>query len=447
MYFQKGDFKVLFSLAVPLLLSGFIEASLGFTSSIFLAHLGPVAFGAGSLIVWFFATLMVIIWGLFTAVSVLVSSHHGAGDNQAIGLVLRDSIGLGVLLAIPVSLLIYKMSPVLVFLGQKPFVVARALPYLHALSWTVLPDFISLILLQFIIGLGKTRVNLIFTLMWVPINILFNYLFIFGKLGFHRYGIAGLGWGATASFSLLTILLCIYLIASVSYQRYWEGFKRRTKPQYFGELIKIGLPIGFMVCLEVACFFTITLIMGTIGVNELAANQLTMQYVGFFGTLSFTIAQAVTVRMSNQLGAKHADIANRAAYVGIVLSVGFILIVVCLEWFYPHVLIALDFNPNQIHNAIMINMSIKFLAVAAIFQLVESVRIPLFGALRALKETNFTLFTSFIGFWCIGIPSGNFFHKYLGVGVYGYWLGLALGAVINALLLYWRYRKKITELD
>src|SRR3990167_7803996 len=100
MYFQKGDFKVLFGLAVPLLLSSFIEASLGFTSSIFLAHLGPVALGAGSLIVWFFATLMVIIWGLFTAVSVLVSYHHGAQDNKAVGFVLRDSIGLGVVLAI-----------------------------------------------------------------------------------------------------------------------------------------------------------------------------------------------------------------------------------------------------------------------------------------------------------------------------------------------------------
>src|SRR3990167_1946333 len=117
MYFQKGDFKVLFGLAVPLLLSSFIEASLGFTSSIFLAHLGPVALGAGSLIVWFFATLMVIIWGLFTAV----------------------------------SFLIHNMSPVLLLLGQQPFVISRALPYLHALSWTVLPDFISLILLQFII--------------------------------------------------------------------------------------------------------------------------------------------------------------------------------------------------------------------------------------------------------------------------------------------------------
>ncbi len=445
MYFQKGDFKVLFSLAAPLLLSSFIEASLGFTSNIFLAHLGPTALGAGSLIVWFFATLMVIIWGLFTAVSVLVSYHHGANDNKAVGLVLRDSLGLGILLAIPVSILIHNMSPVLIYLGQAPFVISRALPYLHALSWTVLPDFVSLILLQFIIGLGKTRVNLLFSLTWVPINILLNYLFIFGKLGFPALGIAGLGWGTTASFCLLTIFLFIYLITNSDYRKYWTGLKQATKPMYIKELIKVGLPMGFMFCLEIACFFTITLIMGTIGVNALAANQLAMQYVGFFGALSFAIAQAITVRMSNQLGAGHPDVANRAAYIGIILSVGFTLIVAWMEWFYPKILIGLDFNLNQIHNTAMINMAIHTLAIAAFFQLAESIRISLFGALRALKETKFTLFTSFIGFWCVGILGGYVLDHYFEIGTYSYWYALALGAFFNALLLYWRYRIKITD--
>lgn len=118
-------------------------------------------------------------------------------------------------------------------------------------------------------------------------------------------------------------------------------------------------------------------------------------------------------------------------------------IVACIEWFYPHLLIDLDFNPNQVHNTLMINMAIQFLAIAAIFQLAESIRIPLFGALRALKTTKFTLFTSFIGFWCIGILCGTIFQHYFDIGAHSYWWWLSLGAIFNALLLYWRYRTKM----
>jgi len=149
--------------------------------------------------------------------------------------------------------------------------------------------------------------------------------------------------------------------------------------------------------------------------------------------------------MGNQLGANHPDVANRAAYVGIVFAFGFTLIAACLEWFFPSILIKLDFNPNQIHNLEMFHVATKFLAIAAIFQLVESARLTLFGALRALKDTQFTLLTSFIAFWCIAIPFGYVFSNYINFGVYGYWWALSISAFFNTVLLYWRYRKQINK--
>lgn len=320
--------------------------------------------------------------------------------------------------------------------------VARASPYLHALSWTVLPDFLSLVLLQFIIGLGKARTNLIFTMLWVPINIAFNYIFVFGKLGIHKYGIAGLGWGATASFTLLTVLLTIYININHDYKKYLISFWDKSKPTYLIELLKVGLPLGFMFCLEVACFFTISLFMGNMSATALEANQLTLQYMGFFGSLMFAIAQAITVRAGNQLGAKQIDVANRAAYAGITVTFCYALIVALTFWLIPHKLIALDFNNSKV-NSEMITMAIKLFSVVAIFQLIESIRIALFGALRALKDTKFTLLSSLIGFWGVGIGIGYVFYHYLKIGPNSYWWALSLGAALNAVLLLWRYRRKI----
>lgn len=444
MFFKKGDFKILATLAIPLLLSGAIESSLGFISNIFLAHLGPLALGAGSLIVWFFATLMVIMWGVFTAVSILTANYHGANNNEAIGLVLRDSTILAIALTVPTSLLIYHLSPILIVLGQKAFVVARAFPYLHALSWSVLPDFLSLALLQFIIGLGKTRTNLIFTILWVPINIAFDYIFVFGKLGIQPLGIAGLGWGATASFSLLTLFLIIYLSVNSYYKKYLISFWQKSKPTYLIELLKVGLPLGLMFCVEIACFFTISLFMGNISATALEANQITIQYMGFFASLMFAIAQAITVRMGNQIGAKQINNANRAGYAGLILTFIYGLIVASVYLVLPHQLIALDFNTKKV-NPNMMDLTIKLFSVAAVFQIIESIRISLFGALRALKETKFTLISSIVGFWGAGIGMGYIFYHVLKFGPSSYWWALSLGAIFNVALLSWRFRYKMRQ--
>ncbi len=441
MNLSKNDFKNLISLAIPLILSGLMESSIGFISSVFLAKLGPLELAAGSLASWGFATLMIIMWGLLTAVSVLVSRYFGAKDTKAIGAVLRDAIFLGLILVIPSTLLIWNAAPILTLLGQKAAIVSQAVPYLHALAWGILPDFISLILLQFIIGLGQTRINLIFTLAWVPVNVMLNYVFTFGKFGFPALGMAGLGWGTTASYWILALLLIAFMGSRKIYRPYLKASWEKFKPTHVAELFKVGLPMGLMYALEIGFFFTMALIMGQYGIKEIDANQITMQYLGLFVTVVFATAQAVTVRMGHQIGAKNYQGANRAAYAGLILSFGLTFLAACSEWFLPRQLIAVDLGGMSISDSELIALTIQFLAIAAVFQLTESLRITLFGALRALEDTRFTLFTSFIAFWCIAIPMGFMIDKLFHFDASSYWVGLTLSGMMSVSLLYWRFRR------
>ena len=442
---QKSDVKVMLGLAVPLIITGFLESSIGFTSNFYLAHLGPQYLAAGSLVAWFNATIMIILWGVLMAVSVLISHLDGAKDSQAIAWVLRDGIYLSVLLVVPTFILIYNLAPILLLLGQKPSLVVLAVPYMHALAWSVIPDFVGLCLLQFLTGLGHTRTYLLITLCWVPVNLLCNYMFTFGKLGAPDLGIAGLGWGTTISYWVTVIALVIYLPLKKCYRQYFWVFKQFSKPRYLGELLKVGLPIGFMWFVEVAFFFCLALIMGHHGVVLLDSSQITMQYVAFFVSIAFSVAQAITVRMGNQLGAKHYQNAYRALYAGALVSVLGIVIPVLLYWFAPQYLINLDINPQHTNSAAISAYVIKFFAIAAVFQLIEALRISLFGALRALKDTRFTLFTSFITFWCISLPIGYVLADLFHVGPSGYWWAMVLGAACNTLLLLFRYRSKFAQ--
>jgi MATE family multidrug resistance protein len=83
--------------------------------------------------------------------------------------------------------------------------------------------------------------------------------------------------------------------------------------------------------------------------------------------------------------------------------------------------------------------------ICAIFQIVEAMRITLFGALRGLKDTRFTLSMSIISFWAIALPLGYLLTTYTGLGASGYWWGMVFGAGVGVVLLFWRFKARIAN--
>jgi MATE family multidrug resistance protein len=441
--FSIKEISLLLKIMIPLVLTGFIEASVGFFSTVFLAHIGTKELAAGAIVIWIFVTLMVVLWGTLTSVSVLVAQNHGAKDSVKISYILRDGLLLALLFMPPAMLLLWNIKPILLWVGQDPVTVKLAEAYMHGLVWGVPPDFIGLVLMQFLIGLGHTRTNLAFTLLWVPLNIAFNYVLIFGELGLPALGIVGIGWGTTIAYWVSTAILFFYLLTNKRYAHYLQGIWNFNKPHWLHDLCHIGLPMGIMYCIEIGYFLLLTLLMGHISSEVLAANQITLQYLGELSVVTFSIAQAVTVRIGHALGANKIHFAARAAYLGISIAVMFMLIVGLCYLYLPDELIGLDLNTRHIQNANIVAYAKQFLAICAIFQLLEAVRFTLFGALRGLKDTRFTLFTSTMAFWGVSFPIGYWLAMYRHMGGVGFWWGMLVGATFDISLLLWRFRYKI----
>lgn len=439
----KKDVSPLLILAIPLVLTGIVQSAIFFFETLFLAHVSQEALAAGALVTWLFGTIAVIMFGILSAVNILVAHKHGANDQKGISLVVRDSFRLALLLFIPAFLLFWNMSPVFLLFGQPESIVVLAEDYLHALAWGLLPDFIMIVFLEFLIGLGHAKVVMNFTLLSVSLNIFFSYVFIFGKYGFPRLEIAGAGWGMTVSYWITVIAVTGYVLSRKCYQGYFNRVLSFTKPSYLLELFQIGVPMGAMYCIEVGFFFAVTLLMGNLNDQILAANQIALQYLGVLIAIVFSIAQAITVRMSHLLGAKDSQAAQRASYIGLCISTFFMCLIAIVYWFFPVWLIAIDFNVNDPANSELLFYSKQFLAVCAVFQIVEAIRISLFGALRGLKDTHFTLIVSIISFWFIAFPLGYLFAFPLSYGGVGLWWGMVIGAVCSVLLLQWRYKIKM----
>jgi MATE family multidrug resistance protein len=436
------ELRTLLMLAAPLMFAQLVEASFSFCSTIFLAHLGPKALAAGSLTWTLFITLMVLVWGILIAVSTLVAQRHGAKDSTGIAQVLKDGLLLAVILMIPAMLVLWHGSDILLFFHQQPSLVAAATTYLHGLTFSIPTDFISLVLLQFAIGLGHTRIAVIFNLLWVIIGLLVGHALIFGQWGFPTMGVAGMGWGVATGNIVATVFLLIYFIASKKYRSYLLLAHQQKYGVYLRQLLTIGLPLASMFCLEVGFFTAVTLLMGFLGSETLAAHQITTQYTWLLGSVFiFCMAQAITVRVGHCFGAGDIASAERASYLGALISASLMFVVALCYWFLPQLLIAVDLDLNSVSNQTVIHLAKHFLALAAVFEIAEGIRFALFGALRGLGETRFSMLVSLFTFWCLAFPLGYFLAVHQKWGGSGIWWSMIVGATIGSLLLFWRLQK------
>ena len=256
-------------------------------------------------------------------------------------------------------------------------------------------------------------------------------------------GIIGAGWGLASASWLTTVLLMAYVLTEKRYKKYLAGMFDFYPPIHLLELAKTGLPMGLMYSIECGFFLALTLMMGMIGTDFLAANQIVMQFAGVIVSVIFSLAQAVTVRMGHLIGADDPEAANAASHSGLGLSLIFMSGIAIVYWLAPGLLVRVDLDVHNESNVAIFNLAKQFFAVCAIFQILEGMRISLFGSLRALKDTHFTLMTSIISFWGIALPVGYLLAWHFHLQGRGLWWGMVVGALAAMIVLYRRLRSKM----
>jgi len=260
----KNDLFNLLKLTLPLTLIGMTQSANFFFETAFLARLGEESLAAGALASWLYMILIGCVFGVMSSINILIAHRHGERNIKEISYIFRDGLVLAVLFSIPSMLILWKIAPVFELFGLQENLLKLAELYLHPLILAVLPNLITIALIELLIGIGHARQILIFTLISVFLVIFSSYVLIFGKLGFPALGIAGAGWGTAAGNIISALLLALYILFRENYRVYCKNifsFQRRTKLK---DLLRLGVPIGIMYCLEIAFFLALTLMMGTI---------------------------------------------------------------------------------------------------------------------------------------------------------------------------------------
>jgi MATE family multidrug resistance protein len=207
-------------------------------------------------------------------------------------------------------------------------------------------------------------------------------------------------------------------------------------------LLGLGLPIAATLAFEVTIFNAAALLMGLIDAASLAAHAIAIQIASVAFMVPLGLNQAVTVRVGLAFGACDRAAIARAGWTALVIGIGFMTLTGLLMIAAPRLLIVGFIDLADPANAQVVALTVSFLAFAALFQIADGAQAVGIGMLRGLQDTRVPMIYAGIGYWGIGLPLGALLAFRFGYDGVGIWAGLALGLMVVAILMLWRWARR-----
>ncbi|MBU9722910.1 MULTISPECIES: MATE family efflux transporter [Bacillaceae] len=370
--------------------------------------------------------------GILLALTPIISHKIGAGKRDDVSYYVTQGMYLAIAISVTVVLIGYfVLDPILAFMSLEQEVAHIAKHYLIGLILGIIPLFLYGVLRSFMDSLGQTRVTMIITLLALPINFMFNYLLIFGKLGFPQLGGIGAGYASAITYWFI-FFVTVYFSVKVRPFTEFQLFKRFEAISFitWKEILLLGLPIGLTIFFETSIFSAVTLLMSTFTTEIIAAHQAALNFASIFYMVPLSIAMALTITVGFEIGANRQSDARIYSRLGIIISL-IMGLVACFAIYAAREQIAILYTTDS-EVALLIT---QFLIYSIFFQFSDAINTPIQGILRGYKDVNVPFVMALISFWLIGLPFGFVTANYTTLGPFGYWLGLILGLGVCAAFL------------
>ena len=434
-----------FTLAWPLVLTQLAQTAIYSTDVIMIGQLGATELAASALAVNLYSVLLFTGMGLVTAAAPLVAAELGARRHSVreVRRTVRMALWAAFLFAVPASVLLWNCETILLALGQDPELSRLSGEFMRALQWALFPALVIIVLRNFVAALGRPILPLLVTIVGIAINLLGNWVLIFGKFGFPALGLIGSGFASTITFTLMALVLAGVILFHRSFRR-THIFGRLFKPDWerLGEIVRIGTPIAFTLAFEVTVFSAAVYLMGLIDQTSVAAHAIALQIAAISFMVPLGISQATTIRVGMAYGARDARWVTLAGWTSLAMAMAFMTLAALTIWAIPRDLAGLFLDDSNPANGPVLDLAVKFLFIAAIFQLADGAQVVGAAMLRGLQDTRVPMVYAAIGYWLVGLGGGAFLAFGTGWQGEGVWTGLAAGLAAVAVLMMWRWSRR-----
>ena len=415
-----------------------------FADNIMVGQLGAAELAAVSLGNSFFFIAMSLGIGFATAITPLVAEADAANIKSDVRNALKHGLILCTALGIILLLAMFFSIPLMLKMNQPQDVVELAIPYLQIIAISIIPLVIFEAMKRFSDGLSNTKYPMYATIFANILNIILNYLLIFGTYGFPKLGIVGAGIGTLISRLMMVILLWLIFINKQKFKTFITELNFfKTKKRVFKKIIDLGLPSALQMFFEVGIFTAAIWLSGILGKNFQAANQIAFNLSAMTFMVGVGLSVAAMVRVGNQRGFDDYLSLRRIAFsifiLTIIIEIIFAFLFLILKDWLPTLYLETENISKLAENTEVIMIASKLLIIVALFQIFDGLQVVILGALRGMQDVKIPTIITLISYWLIGFPICYYLGLYTPLKSLGIWIGLLISLVSASIMLFIRF--------
>lgn len=434
------EFSTNLNLATPVILGMLGHTLVAFVDNVMVGQLGTAQLAAVSLGNSFLFIAMSLGIGFSTAITPLVAEAEGKSDVLLGKAYFKHGLILCGILATLLFLLVFIAKPLMYAMNQPEKVVVLAMPYLNIVAISLIPLILFQAFKQCSEGLSLTKYPMYATLVANIVNVVLNYVLIFGKFGFPQLGIVGAALGTLIS----RVVMVFYLWGIMNKKE--KSRKYVTALNLFSldtlklkKLLNLGFPSALQMFFEVLIFTSAIWLSGILGKNPQAANQIALNLSSMTFMVAMGFSVVAMIRVGNQKGLQKFNELRRIAisifFIALLCAIVFALLFFILRHYLPLLYLDFEIIENRVDSYEVLKIASQLLLVAAFFQITDSLQVVFLGALRGLQDVKIPTLITFVSYWLIGFPISYYLGMKTSLESSGIWLGLLAGLSSAALML------------
>lgn len=433
---RRGDLSELARLALPVALVMVSTMAMGVVDTIMVGRVSAADLAGVALGHLYFYGAVVLGMGTLFALDPVISQAVGAGDTAGIARGVQRGAVLALVLTLLSTCLLLPAGPVLRFLRQPDEVVPLAAGYALVSIPGVLAFHGFNILRQTLQAMGRVAPILVTVVLANLANVFFNWVLIFGNLGFPAMGAVGSGWATSLSrwFMILVLAWVAWPLLRPTLVPVRPDVLRLAP---LARLVRLGAPIGGQQFLEFGVFGAAGILMGWMGTVAMASHQVALNLASLTFMVPLGVAQAGSVLVGQAVGRGDAPAARRAAGGAVVGGAAFMAVTAVVFLSIPEALARVYTADPQV-----LALAALLIPIAGVFQVFDGIQVVGLGVLRGVADTRWPMIINLVGFWGVGLPMSAVLGFRTAMGPQGIWTGLALGIGAVAVLLMLRVRRR-----
>ncbi len=417
--------KELLTIAAPIIMGNLGFILIGIGDVVVAGRHSTDTFAAISIATAIINCILTFGVGLIASISPLLSNYRG--EKKPIKRYFYPSIRFSMILAVINCILILAAIPVIPHMGFEQKLVPDIQNYMLITAFSTFGAYLHACLKEFLQAFEIVMFPNLVTIFCVFLNIALNVIFVFGPIP--SLGVIGL---AIASFLVryfMGIALLIYCFINMKFSNYHEK-------GYYKALLSIGMPISLAVLVEFIAFNSVAIFMGRVSGVYAAAQNLVCSLTTVSFMIPFAISNAIAVKVGFANGAGQIEDLKKYSFVGVMLSVGFMICSALVFCSFPKFLVGL-FTVDDV----LFKIAVPVIYIIAVFQVFDGLQIALAGICKGVKQTDIVLLANFLAYWCVSVPVGYILAFKYNFKLVGFWIGLCCAAIILCAIMIYKLKK------